>query len=245
MLAHAVRAGDTLLQLALHYGTTMEGILAANPTVDFHNVASGQVIAIPQIAAPEHIAAEAVPVAAPAAVMTRAALHDALRSLWEQHVMWTRLAIISAAAGLPDMNLTVARLLRNASDMEAALRPFYGDAAAAQFGSLIKNHLLIALQLVSAAKAGNTQAAQEAERQWYANADAIAEALSTMNPYISKEEFRRMLYNHLAMTKAEAVARLSGDFANDIRLYDSIEQQALSMADMMSDAIARQFSLSA
>lgn len=38
------------------------------------------------------------------------ALRDILRMLWEQHSIWTRLAIMSIVVGSPDQDLVIARL---------------------------------------------------------------------------------------------------------------------------------------
>ncbi|MCS4464943.1 hypothetical protein JTT01_16320 [Clostridium botulinum] len=92
------------------------------------------------------------------------ALRDTLRMLWEQYSVWTRLAIMSIVAGSPDQDLVIARLLRNPKDFEKALRPFYGDKVAAEFSKLLTDHLVIAAELVKASKAGNTNAAADAEK---------------------------------------------------------------------------------
>ena len=49
--------------------------------------------------------------------------------LWEDHVTWTRLAVISLTADTPDTEATVARLLKNQTDIGNAVKPFYGRAA--------------------------------------------------------------------------------------------------------------------
>ncbi|WP_225897412.1 acetylglutamate kinase [Clostridium botulinum] len=169
------------------------------------------------------------------------ALRDTLRMLWEQHSVWTRLAIMSIVAGSPDEDLVVARLLRNPKDFEAALRPFYGDKVAAEFSKLLTNHLVIAAELVKASKAGNTDAAADAEKRWYENADQIAELLSKINPYWHLEDWQAMLHEHLALVKAEAVAILTSDYEKGISIYDDLEMQALEMAAMMADGIVKQF----
>ncbi|WP_379154141.1 acetylglutamate kinase [Paenibacillus sp. sgz5001063] len=168
-------------------------------------------------------------------------LMSLMRSLWEQHVTWTVIAIRSLVYGLPDTDETLARLLRNPSDMGDALKPFYGAAAGDAYAQLIKEHLVIAADLVKAAKAGDETAAAAAEKKWVANGDQIVEFLSRINPYFPKEEFRQMFYQHLALTKAEAVSLLQKDYKQSVQLYDSIQKGALAMADMITNAIVSQF----
>ena len=168
-------------------------------------------------------------------------LNNNLRMLWEQHVVWTRLFIISLVFSLPDIDLVTKRLLRNPKDFEAALKPFYGDKIASRFSELFTSHLSIAAELVKAAKAGDNKAATDAEKRWYANADEIATFLGSINPYWSREEWKSLLHEHLAMTKAEAVDILTKKYAEGIDEYDAIEKQALTMADLMTAGIIRQF----
>ena len=56
---------------------------------------------------------------------------------------------------LPDVNITVGRLLQNATHMGLSLEPFYGEDAVKKYSTLIKDHLVIAADLVKAAKAGD------------------------------------------------------------------------------------------
>jgi hypothetical protein len=121
------------------------------------------------------------------------------------------------------------------------LRPFYGDRIAAKFSKLIREHLIIAVEIVKAAKAGNQKAVADAERRWYANGEEIADFLSTINPFISEEEFKEMFFEHLALTTLEAVFILQKDFKASIAVFDKIEAEALQMADTITAAIVRQF----
>lgn len=148
---------------------------------------------------------------------------------------------MSIVSGSPDTDLVVNRLLRNPVDFARALMPYYGQATAAKFGNLLRDHLVIASELVKAAKAGDNKTAADAEKRWYANADQIALLLSQINPNWSQEEWRKMLHTHLALVKAEAVDLLNKNYAAGIAVYDEIEKQALEMADVMSRGIIKQF----
>jgi hypothetical protein len=117
----------------------------------------------------------------------------------------------------------------------------YRDIIASKFSDLFKIHLVIAAELVKAAKAGNKDAAANSEKRWYANADEIANFLGRINPYWSQEDWQTMLHEHLALTESEAVNILTENYTKGIKLYDDIEKQALKMADVMAKGIIKQF----
>jgi hypothetical protein len=172
----------------------------------------------------------------------QAALHDNMRRLWEDHITWTRLFIVSASADLPDTPATTRRLLRNQDDIGDAIKPFYGHAAGKRLTTLLKEHITVAAALLAAAKAGDQGAVEDQSRAWYRNADEIADFLAKANPdNWPRKEMRSMMSEHLDLTLTEAVAHLEQRHRVDIRTYDRIHRQILEMADMLSDGIAAQF----
>ena len=179
------------------------------------------------------------------AVANKDAFHDAMRKLWEDHVVWTRQFIVSAATeagNLADIGPTTDRLLANQADIGNALKPFYGEAAGNQVTALLRDHILTAAELVAAAKAGDADAVKNASAAWYKNADDIATALNGLNPrHWPLAEMKAHMKDHLDLTLKEAVARLQGRYADDIAAYDEIHAQILGMADMFSDGIIAQF----
>lgn len=195
------------------------------------------------VAAPPSSPAAQSPVTPAATAPTgRAAFHDAMRQLWEDHVTWTRLYIVSAAAGLPDADQAAQRLLKNQADIGDAIKPFYGDAAGARLTALLREHILTAATLITAAKRGDTSAVNAAAAAWYANADTIALFLSSANPrHWPRAALQSAMRMHLDLTLKEATARLRGDWAADVAAYDEVHRHILQMADVISDGIVQQF----
>ena len=170
------------------------------------------------------------------------ALRQEMRRLWEDHVTWTRLAIISLTTDAPDTDATVGRLLRNQTDLGNAVKPFYGAAAGRQLTALLREHILIAADVIAAAKKGDADALASQQARWNRNADEIAAFLSRANPKSWKPAATKsMMRAHLGLTTAEVVARLKRDWAADVRAYDRTHRQILHMADMLSDGIVAQF----
>jgi hypothetical protein len=129
-------------------------------------------------------------------------------------------------------------LLRNQDEIGDMFRPVFGDEVGDAVTALLHDHILGAAAILAAAKAGDSAGAQAAIEAWYANGDDIARALSELNPRRWPfEEMRTMMRAHLDPTLAEGVARLEGRFADDIAVWDEIHDQALMMADMLTDGL--------
>ena len=170
------------------------------------------------------------------------AFHDSMRKLWEDHITWTRLTIVSFAGGLPDLQVTEARLLANQVDIGNAIKPYYGRAAGNRLTALLKEHILGAVALLQAAKSGDSGAIARASSAWYANGKEVADFLHHANPHNwSRADMRAMMKTHLDQTLKEAQDRLQGRYEVDVRDYEAIHRHILAMADELSAGIMRQF----
>lgn len=168
-------------------------------------------------------------------------LRNAMRQLWEEHIVYTRNFIISALGGLDDTGKIAERLLRNQDDIGNAIKPIYGEEAGNKLAALLRDHILIAADIVKAAKAGDEDGVAKGQKRWTGNADDIAAFLSAANPNWPMQKLKDMLYVHLALTTTEVVSRIKKDWASDIEAYDKGHAHMLMFADALTDGIVKQF----
>lgn len=165
----------------------------------------------------------------------------AMRRLWSDHVVWTREYVVAAIADAPDTSAVAGRLLKNQEDIGNAVIPFYGDAAGRRLTELLKEHITIAVDLIAAAKSGEQAKFARADAAWDRNAADIASFLSGANPNWPEKDVADLLGQHLALTKNEAVARLEGRWADDIEAFDQIVTEILTLSDVLTMGIVKQF----
>jgi hypothetical protein len=175
-------------------------------------------------------------------VEKRITFRNAMGKYWEDHITWTRMFIISDLADSPDLPMTTQRLLQNQVDIGNAIKPYYGDAAGNQLTALLHDHILIAADVVAAAKAGDAARLNDQMARWQANADEIGAFLGSANPdNWPAADMKAMMRQHLDLTTAEVVARLNKDWAGDIAAYDKVHLHILVLADELSNGIVAQF----
>ncbi len=169
-------------------------------------------------------------------------LHDAMRRLWAEDVIWTREYIVEAVAGAPDAAQAAAeRLLKNQEDIGNAFVPFYGEEMGACVTDLLKSHVQIAVDLVNAAVIDDERQFRREERRWNDNAAEIAAFLSEANPCWPEKDVQDLLSRELSFTKRELGARFEEDWECDVEYFDDMFTQILTMADVLSEGLVSQF----
>jgi len=213
-------------------------VLALNPRIDPYDLKAGSVITISpgsNFAMSQNTRPPAYP--DPAAQF---ALLSEMREVWVQHVYWTRMLLISIAERLNDESDVTDRLLMNPADIAAIFANYYKADTVNTIEELLTEHLQIGAALITAMR-DQTAEVEDLNNQWYINADKMAAAFSSINPYYRLEDIHKMLYNHLNLTAQEVALRLAGQYADDIDAFDAVEKEALEMADYFSQGIMRQF----
>ena len=203
-------------------------------------LAVGVVAAQSQAVAPAPGSA-AVTAAQTAAVMQKAELRTAMRKLWEDHITYTRNAIISLLGSQPDIDAVSARLMKNQEDIGNAVKPYYGNDAGTKLTALLKEHISEAVDVVKDAKAGDKTKLAADQKKWSDNGKQIADFLAAANPNWDKAMLEGMLQKHLDLTTGEVTNRLAKNWAADINSYDEGHDHMLMFADVLTDGIAKQF----
>lgn len=168
-------------------------------------------------------------------------LQQKMRKLWIDHDIWTRQYIISSVANLSDSSAVADRLMKNQEEIGQLVEPYYGKEAANKLTELLKQHILIATDVVRSTIANDKVALNTANQKWHNNANQIAIFLSSANPTWEKSKIEEMLNKHLSSLTDEVTARLKKDWKREIQLFDEVLDDSIYMADALSIGIAKQF----
>lgn len=235
---YTLKPGDTFYKLSEQFRTTVQSLMELNPHLNPYNLRVGdRVMIIPEPALRQRMAQAIKNMYSKGEVD----LSDDMRRAWLEHMLWTRLLVISITDDLGDKAETENRLLRNPYDIGKIYRKYYPAGAVSNLERLLTEHLTIGGALISAAHEGQTQRAEALNKRWYQNADQLALAYAALNPNYNAGEVRRLLHTHLDQTNREVALRLAGDYRRDVANFDQIEDHGLHMADYFTQGIVRQF----
>ena len=119
-----------------------------------------------------------------------------MQKLWIDHAWWTRSVTISKLANLEDQNEVLNRLLQNQVDIGNVIKPYYGDEAGNKLTELLKEHIVIAGEIIDAAKKGDQGNVDKFNKDWVRNADEIvAFSIKCQSKLVQKRANGYVLYS--------------------------------------------------
>ena len=183
---------------------------------------------------------------APAASATLAPaapqLHAAMRALWQGHVQQTRDYALAVEAGdAAGATRAAESVVANAKQIADAVAGFYGKDAGAAMLDLLAGHWGGVKALTDAGKAGDPAGSASAMRDLAANGSAIAKFLAGANPNLPEAAVNGLLAAHVAHHQAQVGEIMRGDMAAEAKTWVAMKAHMDTLADALSDGIAKQF----
>lgn len=169
------------------------------------------------------------------------ALISDLRQLWSQLAIWSRSLIVSIAAGLGDIQMITDRLMFLPESFSKVLGKYFEPQDADRFGELLQEHISTMTALFTAEKNKDDALVNRETKNLYANAVRMAEFLAGANSYWDEEQWKGLLSDYIEMLIADLVARMAGEYAKEIDIFDDLQTQAIKIADYMSRGMMQKF----
>ena len=227
-IAHVIKRGDTIYLLAKNYGTTVPEILMKNPGINPYNLQVGSTLYICREDNEENLQTGEME------------LNQNLRQLWEQLSYWIRMYILSVAGNMADQDSVKIQLDKIPVEMGDAFEKYYPPEVAERLRQALMDLTGGIVALVPLVKNGEAADTDQLEVRLEQDVSDLAEILSNMNINYDREALEQELGEYLMLTKREIVARLAGEYADDVDTFNAVERQGLKLADYLANGIGNQ-----
>lgn len=180
--------------------------------------------------------------AADASTIVAPKLHEAMRALWQGHVLHTReYAIAMHADNAPKANAAADAVVSNAKQIAGAVGGFYGDAAGAQMLTLLAGHWGGVKALTDARATADTAAQSKAMSDLAENVNAISSFLSGANPNLPESALQGLLSAHVGHHAMQIQQIMTDDMKGEAETWKAMKHHMDVIADALAGGIAAQF----
>lgn len=160
------------------------------------------------------------------------------RALWTELSLWIRSYMVSSLTGFSNIEAIRRQINRIPEELGKKLQPFLGVEWSERFQYLLSLYLYHLQEYIDAQKSNDQQAVDRAVALLYGDADSMAEFLSLINAYWSKDQWQNLFYQQIESTIAQLAALLSGEYEREIEIRDQKMKLALVLGDYMAHGVA-------
>lgn len=158
-------------------------------------------------------------------------LMEAMRIAWLDMLFWNRMYLMSVDADAKDQQAVEERALETADEITDIFARFLPINVVRQLRNLLTEHVELTGEIARTLKSGDTENYNNLIKQWYSNANQLANLLANQNPYFGGRETRNMLLNYLDMLRESMELQFNGEYGQSIDVFRDVQKQVLEMAD--------------
>jgi hypothetical protein len=129
------------------------------------------------------------------------------------------------------------RLYLEYLDLGTMLHLNFGRANEDQYSQLLGQFVIDLRELISAQIAGDTEGINQNLQRLNDNIDARAAFLASINPYWSADEYKYLFGTYFQLLMKDANSLSSGNFNEDIALYEPITELTNSLGDTFAEGV--------
>lgn len=159
---------------------------------------------------------------------------ETMRLAWLSLIYWTRMYLMSVDADAKDQQAVEERLIEAADENTDVFARTLPIQAVRQMRNLFMEHVELTGEIIRTLKSGEMENYDELIKQWYANANQLAELLANQNPYFGNRETRNVLLNYLDMTREAIEHQINGEYGQSIDTFRDIKDLVLKFADYLA-----------
>jgi hypothetical protein len=182
-----------------------------------------------------HAAGEANPVRA-------AEMKQTFRDLWLGHIYWVQHAVLdSTKNSLAERNAAKKEVDENTSQIANMIMPFYGEAAAKKFLSLLDINISAVREYSEATIAGDKSRQDAALARLASNSDDLGNFFSSRNPHLGHDTVQGLFAAHGAHHVLQINQYKKKDYAHLDETWKMMREHVYIIADTLADALVKQY----
>ena len=171
-----------------------------------------------------------------------AEMKQTYRDLWLGHIYWVQHAVLDSTTKSPTERAAVKKEVDdNTKQIADMLTPFYGEARAQKFLSLLDTNISAVREYSEATIAENKSEQDAALARLASNANDFGSFFSGINPYLSESTARGLIAAHGAHHVLQINQYKKKDYAHLDETWKLMREHVYVIADTIMAALAKQF----
>ncbi|HYE69099.1 MAG TPA: hypothetical protein VEA58_10850 [Anaerovoracaceae bacterium] len=160
--------------------------------------------------------------------------------LWTQLAVFMRAYINTAIDRSPRAEYNAERLLAMSSDFRNTFLLFYGPELADRFNDLFTSFTARSTNVIEGFLSNNQDLINQSVRDWYNDANQLANFLASINLYWDENQWRNLLYQYIQLKLQMITSLISGDYRREIQIYDRIFDLTTTIGSYMARGLIAQ-----